>query len=354
LTRASAERSYRAMAAAGSFWVPFVVGGVAAASVLAWQLDARRASRSLRAMSAMAVLVMTASVTVWTGVATLLHRTPAESVLVQTARVVRRVRQLTPREEASLPARTSPDATRGIGIPAECAPAPVPDEGEGSRQWGGSPHFHRGASRGRVLCPFVAFSTAHESEGGDTYSRGHSNVENTELGWGCGSWSSHQRNAPPPFGRPISVQRQLALRRSADGRVVEYTCRLTECTPPDQRECAPGVGSESIPALYLVQRDEQRRLIRHHHPPLQRSEATRLAVTTAALWTFVLLLLRRSAAPPHVTRGPEPPPLAPYRSVQPIAPDQPQPPNGDHTSTVLAALALSAIVLFGTVLALAS
>jgi len=40
--------------------------------------------------------------------------------------------------------------------------------------------------------------------------------------------------------------------------------------------------------------------------------------------------------------------------VEPIAPDQPQPPNGDHTSTVLAALALSAVVLLGTVRALAS
>lgn len=113
LTRASAERSYQAMAAAGSFCVPFVVGGVAAASVLAWRLDARRASRSLRAMYAMA-----ASVTVWTGVAMLLHRTPAESLLMQTARVVRRVPQLTPREEAS---RTSPNRPTAT-TPAPCWP----------------------------------------------------------------------------------------------------------------------------------------------------------------------------------------------------------------------------------------
>jgi hypothetical protein len=343
------------MAAVGSFWVPFVVAGVVSAGGLAWRLDPRRAPRSLRAMSAMAVLLLTACAMAWSSAATLLHRTPADVMVFHIERVVRRVRQLTPQEDASLPARKPPDTTRGNDVPAECASSFEPDRGDESRQWGASPHSHGGFMTGRLQCPSVAFWTNSASQGGDTYSHSSHSIANAEFDWSCGGRSSQQNNIPPPYYRgPTRVDSQLQLRRSADGRTVEYTCRLTECSPPDLPECAPGIGGETIPGLYLVRRDERRGFLQRRYPPHQRDDAARLAVATVALWAFALLLLRRGAAPLlAVCQSAAERSLPPYRAMNPTANDEPATIVDAHARTVTALLALGVVALVATLVALA-
>ncbi len=338
-------------------WWLFASGGAVTAWTLARWLDPRTAPTSVRVVSAVVVLVMTAFAAGWAGVATVLHRAPIEVVNDRVERSEWRVDRLTPAEEASLPRR---QAARGdhnrAPHPAECQVIPEGYDPEAYHGPSHGPHSGSGSTVTQLKCPIGRFFD-YDSYAFSEFSgvRGsHSTFEG--FGWECRRGHvDYSNRGEDPTRVSYSISNAVELRLSPDHHVAEYTCRTTFCEVRGETTCDPARFGLSPPTpLYLIARDTHHRVVRPLFAARLRGEANRLAASSSALTLLALLFLRRSLALLRAAAAPVSQLAAPYRSTEPVVVDPIALAVRAHARRLLGVIAFYAVASVAAIVALSS
>ena len=172
---------------------------------------------------------------------------------------------------------TAPSPTRMrslVGAPraADCDPIGEIDRDEGDR----SVHSHGMYVRSAWRCGIAPLESVFRSHGGDLGSSNHSS-------WFSGDWRCTSEGMSYSE-RSYHVVRELRMRRSRDGRFMEFTCVMTRCDSQRGDACSdPFVISNPGP-LYVGEVPVLlRELVRREGPsPLHHPEALAAIFAVAA------------------------------------------------------------------------
>lgn len=343
------------MAPTGAVWWVFAaLGSVIAPSLARW-LDPRWASRRVRALSALAVVVSVAGATVWAAAAVRLHLTPRIEVRSVVRAVVERVQEPTREALATLPPLRPDDVDpNGPFWPPSCA---VVEHGTWLPRNELSAHEAHRIDTSAYRCPLGAFRGSNysyfEGEGlGDGADQTHGAGGVFEgHGWSC-EHSAASKGLHPAATTHVIYARVIA-RFAADGRFAEYRCPSTvACYPANDPTCAAfTLAHPTPPPLYLALREERDPVVRQRFPARLPGEADRRAAASALLALLALALIRwRLVARPAAAVSP----ATPYRALQSPGDEGAAARSDHHARWLLAVIALHGAASTAWALALSS
>lgn len=350
LTTPSGGRPLGSMVPMGAVWLVFAALGSAIAYGVARWLDPRWASRRVRTLSAVAVVVSVAGATTWTAAAVGLHLTPRIEVRYVVRGVVERVHEPTRGALATLPPLRPDDLDRdGPFWPAACAvvehstwlPRNEVSAHEAHRIETSAYRCPLGAFRGSNYSYFEDVAGADQTHGAGDVFEGH--------GWSC-EHSAASKGLHSAATTHMIYARVVA-RFAPGGRFAEYRCPGTvACFPENDPSCAAFTHAHASPSpLYLALREVRDPVVRQRFPARLLGEGDRRAASAALLALLALALIRwRLVARPAAAASP----ATPYRAPQPPNDDEAAARSDRHAHWLLAVIALHAAASIAGALAL--